>query len=119
MHRSDFMKNKIGIISVSVVILEFIGFLIWGYNIYPGDEMGYGLIVIYGIMPITALVLSVILTVKKSVFIIPTVILAILSHIFLPFLVYGTFEIGLSICLSAIPFAFGALIGTLINVFRK
>ena len=68
MLRSDFMKNKIGITSVLIVILEFIGFLIWGFNIQPGDEMGYGLIVIYGIMPLTALILSLILTAKKSVF---------------------------------------------------
>ncbi len=119
MLRSDFMKNKIGITSVIIVILEFIGFLIWGFNIQPGDEMGYGLIVIYGIMPLTALILSLILTAKKSVFIIPTVILAILSHIFLPFLIYGTFEIALSLCLSAIPCAVGAIIGLIINRIKS
>ena len=105
------MKNKTGIISLLIIIAEFIGFLIWGLNMMPGDEMGYGLIVIYAIMPLTAFVLSLILALKKSVFIIPAAVLAILSHIFLPFLIYGTFEIGLSLCLSAIPFSAGAAIG--------
>lgn len=113
------MKNKVGIISILVVIAEFIGFLIWGLNMHPGDEMGYGLIVIYAIMPLTALILSAVLTAKESFFIIPTVILAILSHIFLPFLIYGTFEIGVSLCLSAIPCAVGAIIGTIINHIKS
>ena len=51
-------KHRLGIISLSVILTEFIAFLVWGFNIGPGDEMGYGLIVIYGIMPLTALVLS-------------------------------------------------------------
>ena len=111
------MKNNytVGIISLSVIGAEFIGFLIWGLNMYPGDEMGFGLIVIYGAMPLTALVLSALLSAKKSSFFIPAAILAIFSHIFLPFFIYGTFEIGLSLCLSAIPFAVGTVIGLLIN----
>lgn len=113
------MKNKAGIISLLIIIVEFIGFLIWGLNMMPGDEMGFGLIVIYAIMPLTAFVLSLILALKKSVFIIPAAILAILSHIFLPFLVYGTFEIGLSLCLSAIPFAAGTAIGFAIGWWNK
>ena len=113
------MKNKIGIASLLIVILEFIGFLIWGFNIDPVDAMGYGLIVIYVILPLTAFVLSLILSLKKSAFILPMAVLAILSHIFLPFLVYGTFEIAVSICLSAIPFGIGWLTGYIINQKRR
>lgn len=112
-------KHCLGIISVSVIIAEFIGFLIWGLNMYPGDEMGYGLIVIYGIMPLTALILSALLSAKNSPFFFPVALLAILSHIFLPFLIYGTFEIGLSICLSAIPYTVGAVIGVIINTINN
>ncbi len=112
------MKNKVGIISLSVVIAEFVGFLIWGFNIHPGDEMGYGLIVIYGIMPLTVLILSALLATKKSQFFIPVATLAILSHIFLPFFIFGTFEIGLSLCLSAIPCAIGGIIGLIINKIK-
>lgn len=108
------MKNKAGIISILILIAEFVGFLIWGLNLSAGDEMGYGLIVIYGIMPLTALVLSALLAAKKSVFVFPVAILAIISHIFLPFFIYGTFEIGLSLCLSAIPSAIGGIIGFII-----
>ena len=109
----------IGIISLLIVISEFIGFLVWGFNIDPGDAMGYGLIVVYIILPLTALVLSLILTLKKSVFLLPMAALAILSHVFLPFFVYGTFEIALSICLSATPCAVGWLTGYIINQKRR
>ena len=113
------MKNKAEIISLSVVIAEFIGFLLWGLNMHAGDEMGYGLIVIYGIMPLTALILSAILARKKSLFSIPVFILAVVSHVFLPFLVYGTFEIAISIFLSAVPYAVGTGIGLLINKIKS
>lgn len=108
------MKNKAGIISILILIAEFVGFLIWGLNLSAGDEMGYGLIVIYGIMPLTALIISLVLAAKKSVFVFPVAILAIISHIFLPFFIYGTFEIGLSLCLSAIPCTVGGIIGFII-----
>lgn len=113
------MKNKSGIISILIIIAEFIGFLIWGLNLRAGDEMGFGLIVIYGIMPLSALILSAVLAAKKSIFVLPVAVLAILSHIFLPFCIFGTYEIALSICLSAIPSAVGALIGFAINRFKK
>lgn len=112
-------KHRLGIISLSVILTEFIAFLVWGFNIGPGDEMGYGLIVIYGIMPLTALVLSALFSAKKSRFFIPVALLAILSHIFLPFFIYGSFEIGLSLCLSAIPCAVGGIIGLIINRFKN
>lgn len=112
-------RHTAGIISTAIVLAEFIAFLIWGLNIQAGDEMGYGLIVIYGIMPLTALILSALLSANKSPFFIPVALLAILSHIFLPFFIYGTFEIGLSLCLSAIPCAIGGVIGLIINRFKN
>lgn len=108
-------KHIAGILSVIYTFIEFAAFLIWGFNMHPGDEMGYGLIVIYAIMPLTALILSAVLTAKNSVFLIPVVLLKILSHIFLPFLIYGTFEIGLSLVLSAVPCVIGTIIGFIIN----
>lgn len=104
-------KHIAGIIPIIFAIAEFIGFLLWGLNMYPGDEMGYGLIVIYAAMPLTALILGAVLGFTPSLWIVPVFILKVLSHIFLPFLVYGTFEVALSFCLSAIPFALGGAIG--------
>lgn len=112
-------KHRSGIISLSVILTEFIVFLVWGFNMGPGDEMGYGLIVIYGIMPLTAMILSAMLSAKNSPYFFPVALLAILSHIFLPFFVYGSFEIGLSLCLSAIPYTIGSLIGTITNTIRN
>lgn len=113
-------NNKVAeIVSLIFVAAEFAAFLIWGLNIQAGDEMGYGLIVIYAIMPLTALILSAVLTAKNSVFLIPVVLLKILSHIFLPFLIYGTFEIGLSLVLSAVPCVIGLTIGSIINTIKS
>lgn len=112
-------KHRSGIISLSVILTEFIVFLVWGFNMGAGNEMGYGLIVIYGIMPLTALVLSAMLSAKNSPYFFPVALLAILSHIFLPFFVYGSFEIGLSLCLSAIPYTVGGIIGLIIDHFKR
>lgn len=104
-------KHITGIISVIFTVAEFIGFLMWGLNMYPGDEMGYALIVIYAAMPLTALVLGAVLGFASLPWIVPVFILKVISHIFLPFLVYGTFEFALSFCISAMPFALGGAIG--------
>lgn len=114
------MKNKhtAGIVLLLFTAVEFGAFLLWGLNMHEGDAMGYGLIVVYFIMPLTALILSAVLSTKKSIFLIPVGILKILSHIFLPFLVFGTFEITLSLALSAIPCLVGAITGFAINKFK-
>ncbi len=112
-------KHSVGILSLVYPFLEFIAFLIWGLNIQAGDEMGYGLIVIYGIMPLTSLILCAVLAAKKSVFLIPLGLLKILSHIFLPFFIYGTFEIGLSLVLSAIPCLIGSIIGFVLHKVKS
>lgn len=115
------MKKHIsGILSVIYTFLEFSAFLIWGmFGLMPGDEMGFGLIVIYGAMPLSALILCLLLSAKKSPFLIPVAVLKILSHIFLPFLIYGSFEIGISLILSAIPCAIGFIIGFIIRKIKS
>lgn len=111
-------KHTAGIISLSIVVAEFIGFLIWGLNLPAGDEMGYGLIVLYGIMPLTALILSATLAAKKSVFLFPVALLVILSSVFLPFFIFSTFEIAYSL-FTVIPCAVGAIIGFIINRIKS
>ncbi len=92
-------------------IAEFVLFLLWGLNMHSGDEMGFTLITVYAAIPITSLVLCAILAAKR---IVPALILAIfmvLIEIFFPFIIFGTFEIELSLLLSVIPCIAGLFLG--------
>lgn len=114
------MKNKhnAGIISLAIVVAEFIGFLIWGLNLPAGDEMGYGLIVFYIAFPITALILSTLLSVKKSPFFIPVALLTVIAHVLLSFFIFSTVEIIMGV-FTLVPCAVGGIIGLLINRFKN
>ena len=117
-----FMKNKIGIISVLIVILEFIAFLILGFNMQPGDEMGYGLIVFYIAFPITGLILSTLLAAKKTLFFFPAAILVILSPFILSAVFFGqmavdTFDFLMGV-IALVPCTAGGIIGLIINYIK-
>lgn len=117
------MKNKIGIISVLIVILEFIAFLILGFNMQPGDEMGYGLIVFYIAFPITGLILSILLAAKKTLFFFPAAILTTLSPFILSAVFFGwmgvdTFDLVMGV-IALVPCTVGGLIGLIINFFKN
>lgn len=92
-------------------IAEFLAFLVWGLNMHEGDAMGFALITVYVAIPITSLILCAILANKSLKSALILAILMVLIEMFLPFFVYGTFEISLSIVLSAVPCATGIAIG--------
>lgn len=96
-------------------IAEFLLFLIWGLNMQGGDEMGFTLITVYAAMPITSLVLCTILADKNLKSALILAILMVLIEIFFPFIIFGTFEIALSLALSAIPCAVGLVFGHLLS----
>lgn len=95
----------------SAAISEFLLFLIWGLNMQSGDEMGFTLITVYAAIPLTAFILCCILAAKKSRAAIGLALLMVLIEMFLPFFIFGTFEIGLSLGLSAIPCTIGLAFG--------
>ncbi len=114
------MKNKkllksAGFWCFTIAIAEFLLFLIWGLNMQGGDEMGFSLITIYFAIPLTSLILCTVLAAKKTKACVALAVLIILIEIFLPFFIFGTFEIGLSLALSAIPCALGLIIGYFIS----
>lgn len=113
------MKHKRLIVSVAVTAIEFAAFLCWGFNMTPGDEMGFGLITTYFLFPVTTLVLSAYLAHGKTVYMIPFIIVMFAAQNFMPFLVYGTFEVAMILCLTLIPAAVGMLIGIGIKKFKK
>ena len=105
------MKNKTAVISVSAVILEFIVFLVWGLLLPAGDEMGYSLIALYIVFPLTALIASAVLVSKKSAWFFLFAAVMLLAQTLLPFFIFNTFEFLLSLSATLIPCAVGGIIG--------
>lgn len=107
------------IISIAVTILEFIVFLVWGLNMSGGDEMGFSLITTYLLFPLTTLILSAYLGYKNPVMLIPFVLIMFAAQNFMPFIIYGTFEIGLISCFTFIPAFIGTGIGMIVKRIKK
>ena len=106
------MKNKKLFIRVDfwcffAAIAEFLLFLIWGLNMHGGDEMGFALITVYAAIPLTSLILCAVLASKNIKSALILAILMVIIEIFFPFIIFGTFEIALSLALSVIPCAAG------------
>ncbi len=99
-------------------IAEFFLFLIWGLNMHGGDEMGFALITVYAAIPITSLILCTVLANKNLKAAVILAILMVLIEIFFPFIIFGTFEIALSLALSVIPCAVGLGFGCFLSKRR-
>lgn len=113
------MKYKRLIISLAVTALEFVIFLVWGLNMDGGDEMGFGLITTYFLFPITTLVLSAYLAHENVIYTIPFAIIMFAAQNFMPFFVYGSFEMVMILYFTLIPAFVGTLAGLGIKKFRK
>lgn len=113
------MKHKRFLISVAVTAAEFLIFLVWGLNMSGGDEMGFGLITTYFLFPLTTLILSAFLASENYVYIIPFAVIMFTAQNFMPFFVFGSFEILLILCFTLIPVFIGTLIGFGIKKLKK
>lgn len=112
-------KVKPFIISFAVTVLEFIVFLIWGNVMRPGDEMGFFLITTYFLFPLTTLILSVYLGIKSPVMILPFAVLMFAAQNFMPFLLTGTFEVGMICILTFVPAVAGVLSVAIYKISKK
>ena len=113
------MKYKRLLFSVAVTALEFVTFLVWGLNMNGGDEMGFGLITTYFLFPLTTLVLAAYLAHENFIYVIPFAAVMFAAQNFMPFFVYGSFEVGLILCFTLIPSLVGALAGIGIKKLKK
>ncbi len=113
------MKHKRFLISVAVTAAEFLIFLVWGLNMSGGNEMGFGLITTYFLFPLTTLILSAFLASENYVYIIPFAVIMFAAQNFMPFFVFGSFEILLILCFTLIPVFIGTLIGFGIKKLKK
>ena len=113
------MKHKRLIVSVAVTAIEFAAFLIWGFNMNPGDEMAFGLITTYFLFPVTTLILSAYLSYENIIYTLPFIAIMFAAQNFLPFFIYGTFEVVMILCFTLIPAFAGAVIGLVIKKIKK
>ena len=98
-----------------IAVAEFLLFLLWGMNINAGDEMGFALITIYAAVPITAFILCTVVANKNIKVAAVLAILMVMIELFFPFIIFGTFETGLCLALSAIPCAAGLEFGYMLS----
>lgn len=113
------MKYKRLIISLAVTALEFVIFLVWGLNMNGGDEMGFGLITTYFLFPVTTLILSAYLSHENVVCVIPFTVVMFAAQNFMPYFVFGSFELLLILGFTMIPAFIGTLAGLGIKKFGK
>ncbi len=113
------MKFRRLLISITVTALEFVIFLVWGLNMNGGDEMGFGLITTYFLFPVTTLVLSAYLAHENVIYVIPFTVIMFATQNFMPFFVFGSFEVVLILCFTLIPAFVGSIIGMMIKHYKK
>ncbi len=110
------MKFKRLIFSISVAVAEFLIALILGLNLRAGDEMGFFLIFVYFLFPLTALILSAALARKNPFHVLPFAIVMLASEFFLPYILTRSPEYLLPLTLIAVPCVIGTAIGALIKL---
>lgn len=113
------MKNRAAVISISAVVLEFLVFLIWGLMLPGGDEMGYSLIALYIVFPLTALISAAVLVYKKSALVFLFAAVMLLAQTFLPFFIFSTFEFLFSFLATLFPCIIGAIIGISAGLIKR
>ena len=110
-------SKKISIICYGVSALIFLAIGLWGVFLPAGDEMGYVLIGFYIIMPLTALIASLIISIKKGyMYWFYPVFVGLLS-IIIPFVVFSTFD-EIDLFFSFFPALIGLIIGLIGNKIK-
>lgn len=113
------IKTKPFIASLGITAIEFIVFILWGLNMNSGDEMGFFLISTYFVFPLTALILSAVLSFTSPITVIPFIAVMLVAQLSMPFIITGSSELGLILCLTLIPSAIGAATGSAVKHFKK
>jgi len=117
------MKNinsskKISIICYGVSALIFLAICLWGVFLSAGDEMGYTLLNFYIVMPLTTIIASLIISLKKGyVFWFYPVFVGFLG-VTISFVVFRTFDM-ISLLFTFVPALIGLIFGLIIRVKTK
>jgi hypothetical protein len=101
---------------VSTLIFLVIGLL--GVFLPAGDEMGYCLLNFYIVMPLTTLITSLIISMKKSYLFWFYPVFVGLLEIIISFVVFSTFD-GIDLFFALFPALIGLIIGLIITLKPK
>ncbi|MCB2294769.1 hypothetical protein LGK95_14815 [Clostridium algoriphilum] len=117
------MKNinsskKISLLCYGVSALFFFTIGLWGVFLSAGDEMGYCLLNFYIVMPLTTLIASLIISLKKGYLFWFYPVFVGLLGIIIPFVVFSTFD-GIDLFFAFFPALIGLIIGLIIRVKIK
>lgn len=111
-------SKKISIICYGVSALIFLLIGIFGVFLPVGDEMGYCVLNFYIMMPLTTLIFSTIISVKKGdLFWFYPVFVGLLG-IIIPFVVFSTFD-KIDLFFALFPALIGLIIGLIIRFQTK
>ncbi|MCB2305663.1 hypothetical protein LGL08_00345 [Clostridium estertheticum] len=111
-------SKKISIICYGISALIFGAIYIFGVFLSDGDEMGYCLLNFYIVMPLTTLIVSLIISIKKGCLFWCYPVFVGLLGIIIPFAAFRTFEM-LSLFFAFFPALIGLIIGMIIRAKTK
>lgn len=101
---------KISIICYGISILIFGEIYREGVFLRPGDEMGYCVLFLYTIMPLSTLIISFIISLKRGyIFWFYPLLFGFLGE-FIPFKIFGTFDV-IGLFFALIPALIGLGLG--------
>jgi hypothetical protein len=107
-------SKRISIICYGVSALIFFVIGLEGVFLSPGDEMGYCVFNFYIVMPLTTIIVSCIISMKKGyLFWFYPIFVGILG-IIIPFLVFSTFD-RIDLYFAFFPALIGLIIGLIIR----
>ncbi|MCB2356745.1 hypothetical protein [Clostridium estertheticum] len=116
--KNIYSSKKISIICYGVSALIFLAIYIFGVFLSAGDEMGYCLLNFYIVMPLTTLIVSLIISIKKGYLFWCYPVFVGLLGIIISFVVFSTFEM-LSLFFAFFPALIGLTIGMIIRAKTK
>lgn len=95
-----------------------VGLLIWGLNIDGADAMGYSLIALYAVLPLTSLIACAVMSASKFKGTVPAAMVLTATAFLIPLAVFKNSD-WISIFFGLIPCVIGIAIGTAVKLNRE
>lgn len=112
-------KHIISLMIFTAFACVWAGVLVWGlFFLKDGEELGFVVLTLYMIMPLTAFVCSLLLGLERSWIKWLAIPVFGLAGLLLPAVIFGTWDI-MGVILSAVPALAGFLIGSIVSWAKK
>ena len=116
--RRRFRRHTFTVAAISAFVTILAALFLWSFFISPSDAMGYALLSLYLILPLSSLVCSLLLGLREHWIKWTAPVLFALLASLLPLLVFGTTDL-MYFLVSIVPGIVGLLIGQLIRFVRR